>query len=255
MPVISEVFKKPTVKSVSFQITFSDLFLIEKIIGDFQAKIIDQFPDSSLMYRNRFFFIEKHGKLDLTDLEKIPEDESKEKVWQFKSKNGIEINVSLNSVSIISKLHKSYNNKESELRFRDVIQSVSDKFFALVPIVTLKRIGLRYIDECPLPDVKHMDNTSFREWYNTTFDLNQFVLGHTKELATISVFTEDNCIINYIERLMKDKDTYHYILDFDGSAENIDKSQYLEKTDKIHDLISIRYDNIIKEPVREIMRG
>ena len=46
----TEVFLHPTVKEVAFEIKFPHLFSIENKIGEFQDKIILQFPESSQIF-------------------------------------------------------------------------------------------------------------------------------------------------------------------------------------------------------------
>ena len=48
---IDEVFQNPTVKQVIFQIRFPNLFYMESRIGDYQLKIMNDFPESSLLHR------------------------------------------------------------------------------------------------------------------------------------------------------------------------------------------------------------
>ena len=51
--VIDEIFPFPTVKHVIFQIKYPNLFYLENRIGDFQMKIINEFPDSKLSFRRQ----------------------------------------------------------------------------------------------------------------------------------------------------------------------------------------------------------
>ena len=46
---INEIFPKPTVTQVIFQIRFPNLFFIENKIGDLQLKIMKEFPHSKLI--------------------------------------------------------------------------------------------------------------------------------------------------------------------------------------------------------------
>ena len=52
----TEIFPKPTVKMVIFQLQFSPLFSVENKIGEFQSKIMEKFPQSSLALRQQFFW-------------------------------------------------------------------------------------------------------------------------------------------------------------------------------------------------------
>jgi len=63
---MSEVFKYPTVKEVAFEIKFPHLFSIENRIGDFQDKIILQFPDSAQVFHRQLMFADTglEGKIE-----------------------------------------------------------------------------------------------------------------------------------------------------------------------------------------------
>ena len=51
--VINEIFPNPTVKTVVFQIRYPNLFYIENKIGEIQLKLMKEFPESALLYRQR----------------------------------------------------------------------------------------------------------------------------------------------------------------------------------------------------------
>ena len=53
---ITEIFPYPTVKQVVFEIRFPNLFYIENKIGEFQTKIMKEFPESALLFQRKFFF-------------------------------------------------------------------------------------------------------------------------------------------------------------------------------------------------------
>ena len=71
-----------------------------------------------------------------------------------------------NSLSIVSQEHKTYNNPGTDKKFRDVIDFVVTNFFKTINVPIIKRIGLRYIDECPLPS---KDNETLKKLYNSAF--------------------------------------------------------------------------------------
>jgi len=157
---IEEVFPNPTVRQVVFQIVFPNLFYIEKIIGDFQLKIIDQFPDSTLLYRRQFAWADVGPDVKLTEIEsKLDKEPTGQKIWQFKSPKNFQLNVMNNSLDITSSYHKTYNLEGGE-KFRDIIELVLGKFFEVVSLPIVNRIGLRYVDECPIPS---KENSVFRQ--------------------------------------------------------------------------------------------
>lgn len=247
---INEVFPSPTVQEVVFQIRFPNLFYMENKIGDLQLKIMKEFPQSALLFRRQLLFadIGPEGKL-----ENIPSDSGKEagkKIWQFKSNRNFQLNVLSDSLDITSQYHKTYNLEGGD-KFRDIIKFVFDCFFEVTSIPIINRIGLRYIDECPIPA---KDNSTFRSYYNSTFPLDRFNFADVNEMDFKTVIRKREYYLRYIESLRKVGDEYKLILDFDGFAENIAPEDYLAVTDDLHTIISEEYERTIKEPVYQYMR-
>jgi uncharacterized protein (TIGR04255 family) len=73
-----------------------------------------------------------------------------QKIWNFGSEDGVELNIHTDSLDISSTLHKTYNNKTVAIRFRDAVEFAMNSFLEVVNIPKINRIGLRYIDECPV---------------------------------------------------------------------------------------------------------
>ena len=71
--MINEIFPHPTVKRVVFQIRFPNLFYIENKIGDFQMKIMKEFPQSALIFRKQVVFADIGPEIKL---ENIPSQRS-----------------------------------------------------------------------------------------------------------------------------------------------------------------------------------
>ncbi|MCK4731028.1 MAG: TIGR04255 family protein, partial [Methanophagales archaeon] len=146
--------------------------------------------------------------------------------------------------------HKTYNLEGGD-KFRDIIKFVLDYFFAVTSIPIINRIGLRYIDECPIPS---KDNSTFRAYYNSIFPLDRFNLANANEMDFKTVTKKDKYYLRYIESLRKIGDEYKLILDFDGFAENISSEDCLTVTDDLHTIILEEYERTIKEPVYQYMR-
>ncbi len=247
---INEIFPNPTVKQVIFQIRFPNLFYIENKIGDLQLKIMKEFPQSALLFRRQFIFVDKGPE---GEFEKIPEEldkESGKKIWKFESPKNFELNVLADSLDISSRYHKTYNLGR-ENKFRDIIEFVLNNFFEVISIPVINRIGLRYIDECP---ISSKNNDTFKSYYNSTFPLDRFNLADTKELDFKTVVKKGEYYLRYIESLQEIEGQYKLILDFDGYAENISPEDYLGVTDNLHEIISEEYERTIKGPVYEYMK-
>ncbi|MDD5616069.1 MAG: TIGR04255 family protein [Candidatus Methanoperedens sp.] len=194
--VINEMFPNPTVKQVIFQITFPNLFYIENKIGDFQLKIMKEFPQSALLFRRQVLFADIGPESKLAE---IPSDLGKEtgkKVWQFKSNKNFELHVMGNSLDITSGYHKTYNLEGGD-KFRDIIKLVLDCFLEVTKIPIINRIGLRYIDECPIPS---KDNSTFKSYYNSIFPLDRFDLADAQEMAFRTVIKRDKYNLIYGDR-------------------------------------------------------
>ncbi len=146
-----------------------------------------------------------------------------------------------------------FDSIASENKFRDIIAFVVDNFLKITKIPLILRIGLRYIDECPVPS-----NTTenFVSYYQTTFPVSRFKIEDASEMNFMTTVKRDNCFLRYAESFkMLQENKYTLVLDFDGFANNIQSEQTLPITDKLHDLISTEFETTIKEPVYQYMRG
>jgi len=139
----------------------------------------------------------------------------------------------------------------AEERFRDVIEFVLANFFEVTSLPVISRLGLRYIDECPIPK---KDKRTFKKYYNTTFPLSRFSISQALDMAFATTVKKGKYYLRYIEKLHRQGDMYSLILDFDGFSEKIKPKEYLSVTDDLHALIAKEYETSIKAPVYEYMR-
>ena len=247
---ITEVFPNPTVKQVFFEVKFPHLFFIESKIGDLQLKVMDEFPNSALGFERQLVlkqYKEQEGKND--SLPQTDED-SVRKIWQFISEKKYKFEVTSNSLVIFSKFHKTYNLDGGD-KFRDIIKFIMDNFLEVIRIPVLNRIGLRYVDECPLPS---KDNDTFKEYYSSVFPIDRFNIADVEEMLFRTVVKRGDFNLIYLETLQKKNDDYKLILDFDGFAKKIPSNNYIEVTDQLHKIISDEYQKTINQPVYEYMR-
>ena len=248
---INEIFQNPTVKQVVFQITFPNLFYIENKIGEFQQKIMNEFPESVLLYRRQFAWADVGPEVKLTEIEsKLEKEPTGQKIWQFKSPKNFQLDVLSSSLGIISNYHKTYRMENGD-KFRDVIEFVVSNFLQVVPIPIISRIGLRYIDECP---IFSKDNDTFKAYYNSVFPIDRFNLADAEEMDFKTVVKKEDYYLRYVESLRKVKDQYKLILDFDGFKVNVNPQDFLKVTDDLHTIIFNEYEKTITELVKEYMR-
>jgi uncharacterized protein (TIGR04255 family) len=220
----NEVFVKPTVKEVHFEIRFPNLFYIESKIGDLQVKIMERFPESKLLFQHQFLIADTGADGKLKTPPDLDDSGAVKKIWSFKSGTGVEVVVKSDSLGILSTKHKTYSNATSAEKFRDAIEFVVTNFIAVMAIPVIKRIGLRYIDECPIPN---MNNKEFQQWYNTTFPLARFDLSNATEMTFKTTVKKGAYFLRFSEALKEEKGGYILVLDFDGFAEEIKPAQCL----------------------------
>lgn len=206
-----------------------------------------EFPESNLLYRRQLLFADVGPKGKLKPLD----EELTKKVWEFKADKKYRLNITSNSLDIVSEYHKTYNLEGAD-KFRDAIEFALENFFEVMAIPILNRVGLRYIDECPIPS---KDNEKFSSYYNSIFPIDRFNIADTSEMVFRTVTKRGDFSIIYMEELRKVKDEWKLILDFDGFALKVQAEDCLSVTDKLHDIILEEYERTIKEPVYKFMKG
>ena len=246
---IDKIYPNPTVKKVIFQIKFPNLFYIENKIGDLQLKIMEKFPQSSLLFRKQIVFADIGPGVKLENISSDLGEEKGKKIWQFKSSKNYQLDVLSDSLDISSQHHKTYNLEGGD-KFRDIIKFVLDQFLEIVSIPIINRIGLRYIDECPIPT---KDNATFDSYYKSVFPIKRFNLAEVDEMDFKTVIKKGEYYLRYVESLQKVRGEYKLILDFDGFANNIDSKDYLTTTDNLYAMIIEEFEETIKEPVYKYM--
>jgi len=210
-----------------------------------------KFPESKLLIRANIILADFGPEVKAENLPKDRDSLAQKKIWSFRSESGIELNLLTDSLNLQSTVHKTYNSDSVSAaeRFRDTIDFVLSRFFKIfsVPIVT--RIGLRYIDECPVPPLG-----DFEKWYSTTLPCGRFPLSDSVESKVVSRVKRGEYFFTYNELFRATKDAMTLTLDFDSYAERIESEKCLEVTDHLHEIISEEYEKTLKEPVFAYMR-
>jgi uncharacterized protein (TIGR04255 family) len=248
---INEVFPNPTVKQVIFQIRFPNLFYIESKIGEFQMRIMEEFPESSMLFRQPVMLADLGSKTKNEEVASHLDEQWASKIWQFSSPKKIQLNVLTDSLDLTSQFHKTYKNPGAPHKFRDAIKFVLDNFFDVTNIPIIHRVGLRYVDECP---VLERTNDLFQKYYNTTFPVDRFAVQDADEMLFKTVVRKGEYRVRYVEALQPAEKGGKLILDFDAFITNVKAQDCLTVTDNLHDFILEEYEKTIKAPVIEYMR-
>lgn len=250
----NEVFPNPTVHQVVFQVRFPSLFFMESRLGDFQLAIMPQFPESELRLQRAVLFA--HGTDPDALVKQLPETDGTTKIWTFKNRTGVLVELKHDSLTILSTQHKSY--KTGTDAFRAVIEFVFASLLKVVPVPVVTRLGLRYVDSCPVPE---FTTDGVAKYYETTLPLKRFAVESMRGEMTMRavVARGENRRLQYIEQLQPPDATARtaakLVLDFDASAENLKPDEVLTVTDELHAIIRSDFEATIKQPVIDWMRG
>jgi uncharacterized protein (TIGR04255 family) len=238
--IIDEVLPYPTVKQVIFQITYPDLFYLESKIGNIQQKIMKEFPKSNLIFRKKIFSFNIGMGNPLGGPENVPP----EKIWQFESTSGTIVGVSSTSLDINSKSHNTYDSGSDEnKKFKLAIKKVVDTFIEETSLPIINRVGLRYIDHCPLV---RKNSETLGTWYDSKLPSQKFEIANAETMAFQTKVKIGPYYLGYAEAIAKLEGRDWLLLDFDGSAENINAPDYLDITNELHKLIAEEYAKTIK---------
>ena len=242
-----ELYADPTVKQVIFQITYPNLFSLESKMGDFQTRIFERFPQAALLYRRHFMVADLAPG---ANAEEFKREEQAGKIFQFTSATKYVLSVQSNSLDITSGYHKSYDLDDTK-SFRHEIEFVLNHFLELFPLPSINRIGLRYIDRCPL---SALNNDALSNNYNSALPVGRFPVQDCDEMMINVVLKKGDLRLRYQESIRSDQEGLALILDFDAFALDTPANQYLEIADALHMLIYDEYEGTIREPIRKRMR-
>jgi uncharacterized protein (TIGR04255 family) len=247
----NEVFPTPLVKQVAFELRFPNLFFIEGRIGEFQMQVMKDFPQSDLVQRRSFMVLA--GDVDSPQAQELARQQASdiEKIWQFKSESGTRVEISSRNLVVVAEKHISYN-EGGDKSFRSVVEKVVTQFLGLIQIPVIQRVGVRYINECPL-----LDKTTkrFKDCYNSVLPVDRFGLENLSTANCIVVAKSGDMQIQHAESLrFATPNGDILVLDLDASAENIASDKVMTTTDKLHEMIAAEFRNVIKEPIVEYMR-
>ncbi|KKL96618.1 hypothetical protein LCGC14_1842710, partial [marine sediment metagenome] len=181
-------------------------------------------------------------------------DQTLAKIWQFSTTDDqITMNVKTDSLDITSTQHKTYNHLGSTEKFRDVIELAVSEFFEALPLPIISRVGLRYIDHCPVQD---KTTPAFTSWYNTILPTSRFPIEDAINMSTAVIVRRGDMTLRYAEELkQQEDDQWMLLLDFDASKENIEPKDCLTVTDDLHVLIADEFKRTAQEPFEQYMRG
>lgn len=246
-----EVFPNSTVKDVYFQVTFPNLFYLDDhLAGQFQLGILGRFPKSQLVVQRQFLIASAESGKDLGE---VPETGTR-KIWKFESEStGYDLQLASDTLSLHSSHHNSYAHGDADRRFRDLIDFGLSSFLKVVQVPFFNRVGLRYVDSCP---VRSRSTRTFRSWYNSCLPCKRFPV-ETLDTATVGVVRKLDAgyFLKYQERFAEESGILSLEIDIDAWHTQVKREDYLTTTDALHELCSEEFRTTAKTPLLEYMRS
>jgi len=138
------------------------------------------------------------------------------------------------------------------MKFRDAINRIVTEFIQIVPIKKFARIGLRYIDHCPLDE---KTNQYFKNYYTPVFDIDKNKIEDILDTHIVIRKKIDSYGLLYQCKISKIGDSYKYILDFDSYAENVNSARFISVTDELRKIDRDEFFSSITEDFKQKMRG
>jgi uncharacterized protein (TIGR04255 family) len=241
-----EVFPNAPLVEVAYEVRFPSMFSIPQAIGEFQIKIMDDFPKASQLFTTQIAIEDGIPKISTENAGKLTPS------WQFETETGkTKIMIRMDRLSIISQEYNSYDNSPG-MKFRDAINKIITEFLQTVPIKKFTRIGLRYIDHCPLDE---KTNRYFTDYYIPVFDIEKNKIEDILESHIIIRKKKGAYGLLYQCKISEINDSYKYILDFDSYAENVDSASFLSVTDELRRIDRGEFFSSITENFKQKMRG
>ena len=249
MPTIpTDDFPNPLVKQIFFEIKFPNLFSVESKIGEFQLQIVEKFPDSSLLFQRQVVFANLGPEVKIDDFEQNIDKGLSKKIWQFKSSEA-EINITTNGIIISSPQIKKYSNTNG---YRELLNYILNKFFAVMSISVINRIGLRYVNEF---DIEGMSNATFNSFIKSSLQTSRFSISNSKEMTSRIVENTAQHGLIFMEAIRVKDNRKTWILDLDSFATNKSSDEHLSVADTLHSVIKSEFFKTIKPAIYPKMRN
>ncbi|MBK6938803.1 MAG: TIGR04255 family protein [Planctomycetes bacterium] len=136
-------------------------------------------------------------------------------MWRFDDTQGTTLSLETNSLSIVSTKHTTYNTPGTH-PFRETIEFAVGAFLEVAQLQSFLRIGLRYVNECPVPQ---KDNATISKYYATALPLARFDISQASKMEFETVGEASGSRFRYAERLQALKtERPHYYSTWTPSA-------------------------------------
>ncbi len=253
MVEVKEVLPRATVSTVICQARFPMLLAIERKMPEIQLALLDVFPTLQVNYEYSVIIGDPAKLANPENVPPVIRQQASEpnKSWVFESKDGDQLQINAGSITLTSKKHTSYNQPAAPKKFRDLAQVSYSAVIANVKIPYLDRVGLRYVDSCPL----EKSNEKFRRWFNVPLPIDRFALEKTDEMRIVTRTKVDDAIMILHQASFGAAEPGKLVLDYDAYQLNASTEKFLPTLDVLHEAILKEYGKDITEEFLDYMRS
>ncbi|MBD3405657.1 MAG: TIGR04255 family protein [Candidatus Lokiarchaeota archaeon] len=231
-----ETFPINFLTSVTFEVRFDPLLAIQQKVPTFQEKIRGKYPG---LGKGVSFSIG------------LPFQESPESIqWEFSTKDKTShIRLSMDRLIFVTKEYKNYSE------FRENYTFAFNEFTKTTKLQNFNRLGLRYINEIPLPHENNVIEYILKR-FNPIISRSRI-----EEDAPITFQTEyrvrhDEGLVTLRNNLSFEDGIPKYIIDIDGYSVEVMTSNQIETiSEKLHNLIVTEFHKNITDKFLESLRG
>jgi uncharacterized protein (TIGR04255 family) len=225
---LEEVFPTNPIREVDFEIRFVPRLRVQAEMWRFQEKVMEEYPDASI----ESALLPNAASLSVT-------------VFQNQAKARL-IKVSTQNLALA---FSSYANFEE---FKDEVLKRSSEFCEVFEITSLTRVGLRYVNEIPLPT---QDAESMTRYVRPLVSFDRVPLESVQQFALqISATTADRMIL--VRTAMIAGPIRTYILDIDAYTEVIKPvSDMGSLLDQFHDTAQHLFLDHVTDEYKNTMRA
>jgi uncharacterized protein (TIGR04255 family) len=225
---LEEVFPANPIREVDFEIRFTPRLRVQAEMWRFQEELVEEYPDVGL----ESAILPNGTTLSIT-------------VFQNQRKARV-IKVSPHNMALA---FSSYNNFEE---FKDEVQRRTSNFCGIFEISSLTRIGLRYVNEIPLPT---QQPESITKYVRPLVEFERIPLHSVQQFA-MQVASQLNDHMILVRTAMLAGPVRTYILDIDAYTETIQPmSDIPSLIERFHASVQHVFLDHVTDEYRDVMRG
>jgi uncharacterized protein (TIGR04255 family) len=226
---LDEIFPRPAVREVAFEVRFNPRFRINQELWRFQDHIANSYPLVSEEKQ-----LQADGKIATSFVFTNPEEQRL-------------VRVSQENFAVSSSLYRTYEYFKAEaLR---LTRQFSERF----EISAFQRVGLRYINHIEVSGADIIE--SLQKLVNVPLRMDRFRNRKITQLLTEVRLDESGCKLTIRGVLLSLPNTHLYVLDLDSFSEREDLTGLEQAIDRFHHEVQVQFLEHLTAEYKAVMRG